>query len=120
MCNLENKVTNIKNPNHRIYVAMNVLSSHKLFTSLTTLQHIYEILKLIQIDNNKFRMVILIKGIEDKIYIYFPHTTEQLENIYTQYDNNIQIKKIRIEYNLLYDAASDEAKKKYNKTIKEK
>ena len=116
MENLERKCENIKNPNKRIYVCMNVLSNHLLVKNIKTFNQIPELLTLLNIQNNRFRILIFIKNTDIKIPCYFPANVEKFvsdnkENI----ANNVELKKINIEYELLYDAASDEAKKKHNK-----
>ena len=114
MENLERKITNFKNADLRIYVTMHVLSTHNIFKNINKLEEIYDLLEILKIENSKFRLVISIKGQEEKIYIYFPFNRVINNNKYV-INNENEIRKISIEYYLLYDAASDDAKKKYNK-----
>ena len=120
MENLERKCVNIKNPDKRIYVSMNVLSSHILVKNINSFNQIPDLLVLINIQDNRFRIVIFVKNTDKKIYCNFPVDIQKFKEDNQQYiEENSEIKKINIEYNLLYDAASDEAKKKHNKEQKQ-
>ena len=119
MHNLEKKILKIKKPGLRIYVTMNVLSNHLIIKNIINVQDFIKLIELINIEDNKFRIVIYIKNTEKKIYIECPFNKESILLKCKEYMNDdIKVKKINIEYNLLYDVASDDAKKKYDKSLK--
>lgn len=115
MENLERKIKNHKNPGLRIFVPMNVLSNHSLIKDIKSITEFIELAEALNIQSKNFRFSIQIIGEQDRLYIQCPIDSKEISSI----DKNIQFKKISLEYSLAYDAASDEAKKKYNKQKKE-
>ena len=112
---LEKNIKTIKKDQLRIYVPMHVLSEYKLVKSVDSIDKFCDLTETINISNNKFRWILHIKNSEEKIYVNCPVEKNFKENKNIKDKLNIEIKKVTIEYNLLYDAASSEAKKKYDK-----
>ena len=87
---------------------MHVLSEHSLVKDIKRCHDIFSLPDVL-IKHDKFRAKVT--DVDDNtVYIYM-HKGK------TEY-KDFDIKKIKIEYSILYDAASDEAKRAYDKSIK--
>ena len=112
MENLEKKIENNKYPDVRVYVSMNILSKHKLITNISNFVELQAIIMELNKSNNisnKLRFVVHIKESESKIIINFPIDNNNFNKLLEKQTD--KIKKISLEYYLLYDAADKNVKK---------
>ena len=105
---LERKNKTVKRPGLYIYIPMHVLSEHSLIKEIKNYYSIFTLPDVL-IRNDKFRAKVTdVNG--NTVYVYMYKGRDTYEDF--------EIKKIKLEYSILYDAASDEAKRAYDKSIK--
>ncbi|AOP70427.1 hypothetical protein AB837_00352 [bacterium AB1] len=108
MNSLERNSENKNNDNaKRILVPMHVLSKCTLIENIKTYEDIKNFITDTDFKEKKFNIIVHIFNESKKIYIEFPFNIENYKNI-----ENIKIKKVTLEYLLLYEVASPEAKKR--------
>ena len=110
---LERKITTKKKEGLYIYIPMHILSDHTLIKEIVNYYDIF-LLPDVLIDNNKFRAKVTDEQ-NNIIYVYMYKDKNEINK-----RNNFKIKKIKLEYLILYDAASAEAQRTYDKSLKNK